>query len=235
MDSQTRKVPLKVHEAEDETSPDKSPSPAKESSPPARRHRNTRDRTPAPHAVDFTTAEDTDEHLFSRRGLTVALTAPIALLRAIRLCTIRFVVYLTESEFDPSELLIHPFSQTIREAGELGGNTGHNQIRRAAQGLRKKARKTPPASLVPRAAGRPIYTLTLQLTAHHHSIIGGTSSTDRTELWRKTVSTTCRKINAAPAPAPTERSKPRLSGTRGSDNEWETDEDMPLPSASSHQ
>eukprot|EP00873_Tetraselmis_striata_P019013 jgi/Tetstr1/439277/TSEL_027719.t1 len=52
--------------------------------------------------------------------LAVALTSPIALLRAIRLRTI--VIYLTESEFDPSELVIHPFSQTIREAGELGGN-----------------------------------------------------------------------------------------------------------------
>eukprot|EP00873_Tetraselmis_striata_P013893 jgi/Tetstr1/434157/TSEL_002481.t1 len=66
------------------------------------------------------------------------------------------VIYLTESEFDPSELLIHPFSQTIREAGELGGNTGHNQIRRAAIGLRKKARKTAPAFLDLRATGRPI-------------------------------------------------------------------------------
>eukprot|EP00873_Tetraselmis_striata_P022281 jgi/Tetstr1/442545/TSEL_030643.t1 len=112
---------------------------------------------------------------------------------------------LTESEFDPSELLIHPFNQTIREAGELGGNTGYNQIRRAAIGLRKKARKTAPASLAPRATGRPIYTLTMQMTAHHHSIIGGTRSTDITEQWRKTVSTTCGKIKAAPAPAPAER------------------------------
>eukprot|EP00873_Tetraselmis_striata_P027258 jgi/Tetstr1/447522/TSEL_034902.t1 len=101
--------------------------------------------------------------------LAVALTSPVALLRAIRLRTI--VIYLTESEFDPSELHIHPFTQTIREAGELGGNTGHNKIRRAAIGMRKKARKTAPASLALRATGRPIYTFTLQLTAHHHSII----------------------------------------------------------------
>eukprot|EP00873_Tetraselmis_striata_P041429 jgi/Tetstr1/461693/TSEL_006793.t1 len=79
--------------------------------------------------------------------------------------------------------------QTIREAGELGDNTGHNQIRRATIGLRKKARKTDPAALALRATGRPIYTLTLQLTAHHHNIIGGTRSTDRTDQWRKTVST----------------------------------------------
>eukprot|EP00873_Tetraselmis_striata_P011078 jgi/Tetstr1/431342/TSEL_021033.t1 len=88
----------------------------------------------------------------------------VALLRAIRLRTI--VIYLTESEFDPSELLIHPFSQTIREAGELGGNTGHNQIRCATIGLRKKARKIAPASLALRATGRPIYTLNMQQTAH---------------------------------------------------------------------
>eukprot|EP00873_Tetraselmis_striata_P043202 jgi/Tetstr1/463466/TSEL_008358.t1 len=85
------------------------------------------------------------------------------------------VIYLTDSEFDPSELLIHPFSQTIREAGELGGNDGHNQIRCASIGMRKKARQTAPASLAPRATGRPIYTLTLQLTAHHHSIIGSST------------------------------------------------------------
>eukprot|EP00873_Tetraselmis_striata_P029957 jgi/Tetstr1/450221/TSEL_037259.t1 len=120
-----------------------------------------------------------DEKFADTLRLAVALTSPVALLRAIRLCWI--VIYLTESEFDPSELLIHPFSQTIREAGELGGNTGHNQIRRAAIGLREKARKTAPASLALRAAGRPIYTLTLQLTAHHHSSMGGTRSTDRTE------------------------------------------------------
>eukprot|EP00873_Tetraselmis_striata_P027634 jgi/Tetstr1/447898/TSEL_035206.t1 len=120
--------------------------------------------------------------------------------------TYTIVSYLTESQFDPSELLIHPFSQTIREAGELRGNAGHNQIRRAAIGLRKKARKTAPASLALRATGRPIYTLTLQLTAHHHSIIGGTRSTDRTYQWRKTVvSTACGKIKAAPAPALTVR------------------------------
>eukprot|EP00873_Tetraselmis_striata_P044379 jgi/Tetstr1/464643/TSEL_009397.t1 len=144
-----------------------------------------------------------DEEFADTLRLAVALTSSVALLRAIRLRTI--VIYLIDSEFDPSELLIHPFSQTIRDAGELGGNTGHNQIRRVAIGLRKKARKTAPASLALRATGRPIYTLTLQLTAHHHSIIGGTRSTDIADQWRKTVSTVCGKIKAAPAPAPTER------------------------------
>eukprot|EP00873_Tetraselmis_striata_P000777 jgi/Tetstr1/421041/TSEL_012086.t1 len=110
-----------------------------------------------------------DEEFADTLRLAVALTSPDALLRAIRLR--RIVIYLTESELDPSELLIHPFSQTIREAGELGGNTGHNQIRRAAIGMHKKARKTTPSSLALRTTGRPIYTLTLQLTAYHHSII----------------------------------------------------------------
>eukprot|EP00873_Tetraselmis_striata_P000288 jgi/Tetstr1/420552/TSEL_011642.t1 len=86
--------------------------------------------------------------------LVVALTSAVALLRAVRLRT--FVIYLTESEFGPSELLIHPFRQTIREAKELGRNTGHNQIRRAATCMRKKARKTPPASLTLRAERRPV-------------------------------------------------------------------------------
>eukprot|EP00873_Tetraselmis_striata_P004359 jgi/Tetstr1/424623/TSEL_015145.t1 len=93
----------------------------------------------------------------------MALTSPVALRRAVCLRTI--VIYLTECEFDPSELLIHPFSKTVREAGELGGNTGHNQLRRTAMGMRKKARQTPPASLALRAERRPVYTLTLQLTA----------------------------------------------------------------------
>eukprot|EP00873_Tetraselmis_striata_P045160 jgi/Tetstr1/465424/TSEL_010108.t1 len=101
-----------------------------------------------------------DDEFADTMRLAVALTSHVALLLwAIRLRTI--VIYLTESKFDPSELLIHPFSQTIREAGELGGNTGHNQIRLAAIGLRKKARKTTPASLALRATGCPIYTLTL--------------------------------------------------------------------------
>eukprot|EP00873_Tetraselmis_striata_P017827 jgi/Tetstr1/438091/TSEL_026715.t1 len=142
-----------------------------------------------------------DEEFADTLRLAVALTSPVALLRAICLRTI----YLAESEFNPSELLTHPFSQRMREAGELGGNTGHNQIRRASIGLRKKVRKTAPASLALRGAGRPIYTLTLQLTAHHHSIIGGTSGTDSTKQWRKTMSTA--------------KSKPRLSGTRDSDSE----------------
>eukprot|EP00873_Tetraselmis_striata_P038305 jgi/Tetstr1/458569/TSEL_044972.t1 len=87
-----------------------------------------------------------DEEFADTLRLAVALTSLVALLRALRLRTI--VIYLTESELDPSELLIHPFSQ-VREAGELGGNTGHNQPRCTAMGLRKKARKTPPASLAP--------------------------------------------------------------------------------------
>eukprot|EP00873_Tetraselmis_striata_P044009 jgi/Tetstr1/464273/TSEL_009076.t1 len=110
-----------------------------------------------------------DEEFADTLRLAVALTSFVVLLRAIRLRTI--VIYLIGSEFDPSELLIHPFSQKIREAGDLGGNTSHNHIRRAAIGMRKKARQTAPSSLALRATGRPIYTLTLQLTAHHHIII----------------------------------------------------------------
>eukprot|EP00873_Tetraselmis_striata_P017138 jgi/Tetstr1/437402/TSEL_026084.t1 len=81
-----------------------------------------------------------DEEFADTLRMAVALTSPVALLQAIRLRTI--VIYLTESEFDPSELLIHPFSQTIREAGELGGNTGHNQIRRVAIGMPPAATAT---------------------------------------------------------------------------------------------
>eukprot|EP00873_Tetraselmis_striata_P038916 jgi/Tetstr1/459180/TSEL_004624.t1 len=138
-----------------------------------------------------------EDELADTLRLAVTLTSPIALLLAVRLRTI--VIYLTESEFDPSELLVHPFNQTVREAGELGGNTGHKKLRRTTMGMRKKARKTPPASLALRAEQRPVYTLTLQLTAHHHNInYGGTRGTGRTERWRKTVLIACGKIKAAP-------------------------------------
>eukprot|EP00873_Tetraselmis_striata_P020309 jgi/Tetstr1/440573/TSEL_028894.t1 len=70
---------------------------------------------------------DSHEEFADTLRLAAALASPIApLMRAVRLRTI--VIYLTESDFDPSELLVHPFSQTAREAGELGGNTGHNQL-----------------------------------------------------------------------------------------------------------
>eukprot|EP00873_Tetraselmis_striata_P018240 jgi/Tetstr1/438504/TSEL_027059.t1 len=121
-----------------------------------------------------------DEELADTLRLAVALTSHVALLRPIRLRTI--VIYLTESEIDPTELLIHPFSQRIREAEKLGGNTGHNQIRLAAIGVRKKARKTAPASLALRATGRPIYTLTPQLTARHHNIIAHADEEGELEL-----------------------------------------------------
>eukprot|EP00873_Tetraselmis_striata_P012002 jgi/Tetstr1/432266/TSEL_002300.t1 len=120
-----------------------------------------------------------DEEFADTLRMAVALTSDVALLRAVRLITI--VIYLTESKFDPTELFVHPFSRTVREAGELGGNTGHNELRRTAMGLLKKARKTPPASLALRVEQRQVYTLTLQLTALHHSIIGGTRGTHRTE------------------------------------------------------
>eukprot|EP00873_Tetraselmis_striata_P004145 jgi/Tetstr1/424409/TSEL_014967.t1 len=102
-----------------------------------------------------------DEEFADTLRMAVALTSPAALLLAVPLRTI--VIYLTESEFDHSELLVHPFSQT-----------------------------------------RPVYILTLQLTAHHHSIIGGTRGADRTEQCRKTVSTLCGEIKAAPAEVPAE-------------------------------
>eukprot|EP00873_Tetraselmis_striata_P042405 jgi/Tetstr1/462669/TSEL_000696.t1 len=145
-----------------------------------------------------------DEEFADTLRLAVALTSPVALLRAIRLSP--------QHRHLPHGVRVRPLGAAHPPlqpdgpgGGKMGGDTGHNQIRRVAIGLRKKARKTAAASLAMRATGRPIYTLTLQLTAHHHSIIGGTRGTDRTEQGRKRVSTTCGKIKAAPAPAPTER------------------------------
>eukprot|EP00873_Tetraselmis_striata_P002781 jgi/Tetstr1/423045/TSEL_013816.t1 len=183
-----------------------------------------------------------DEEFADTMRMAVSLTSPIALLRVVRLRTI--VIYLTESEFDPSELLVHPFSQTVREAGELGGNTGYNKLRRTAMGMRKKARKTPPASLALRAEQRPIYTLTLQMTAHHHSIIGGTRGTDRTAQWRKGKAATSAKhkkkqprgrSHSGGTTRNRSRSKPHLSGTHASDSECETDDKAAQPSRSSHE
>eukprot|EP00873_Tetraselmis_striata_P028993 jgi/Tetstr1/449257/TSEL_036462.t1 len=122
--------------------------------------------------------KDDDEEFADTLRPVVALTSPVALLRAVRLRTI--VIHFTDSEFHPLELVIPPFNQTVREAGELGGNTGHNQLGRTTLGMRKNAGKTPPASHALRAEERPVCTLTLQLTAHHHSIIG-TRATDTTE------------------------------------------------------
>eukprot|EP00873_Tetraselmis_striata_P014624 jgi/Tetstr1/434888/TSEL_023885.t1 len=65
-----------------------------------------------------------DEEFADTLRLAVALTSPVALLRAIRLRTI--VIYLTESEFDPSEMLIHPFSQTADDEEELELNYEDN-------------------------------------------------------------------------------------------------------------
>eukprot|EP00873_Tetraselmis_striata_P002106 jgi/Tetstr1/422370/TSEL_013210.t1 len=84
-----------------------------------------------------------DEEFADTLRLEVALTSLVALLRAIRLRTI--VIYLTESEFDPSELLIHPFSQTIREAGELDQG-------RASSGT---SREAPCRHITSPATGRP--------------------------------------------------------------------------------
>eukprot|EP00873_Tetraselmis_striata_P012797 jgi/Tetstr1/433061/TSEL_022396.t1 len=64
-----------------------------------------------------------DEELAdTMRLLGVALTSPAAVLRAARLRTV--VIYLTESEFDPSELLIHPSSHTVAPAPPATAMTG---------------------------------------------------------------------------------------------------------------
>eukprot|EP00873_Tetraselmis_striata_P018127 jgi/Tetstr1/438391/TSEL_026957.t1 len=72
-----------------------------------------------------------DEEFADTLRLAVALTSLVAILQALRLRII--VIYLAESEFDPSELLMH--SHAVREAGELGGNTGHSQLRHTTMGM----------------------------------------------------------------------------------------------------
>eukprot|EP00873_Tetraselmis_striata_P003863 jgi/Tetstr1/424127/TSEL_014736.t1 len=65
-----------------------------------------------------------DEEFADTLRMAVALTSPAALLRAVPLRTI--VIYLTESEFDHSELLVHPFSQTLTAQHQsiIGGTRG---------------------------------------------------------------------------------------------------------------
>eukprot|EP00873_Tetraselmis_striata_P025276 jgi/Tetstr1/445540/TSEL_033314.t1 len=63
-----------------------------------------------------------DEEFADTLRLEVALTSPVALLRAIRLRTI--VIYLKESEYDPSELLIHPI-----QPDDPGGGRARRQYR----------------------------------------------------------------------------------------------------------
>eukprot|EP00873_Tetraselmis_striata_P021365 jgi/Tetstr1/441629/TSEL_029855.t1 len=100
-----------------------------------------------------------DEEFAAALRPAVALTSPIALLAAVRLRGI--VIFLTESEFDRSELHLHPFGQMVCETGELGGHAGHNQLRHTVLGSYKKARKIPRAPLALRAKQRPVYTCML--------------------------------------------------------------------------
>eukprot|EP00873_Tetraselmis_striata_P007260 jgi/Tetstr1/427524/TSEL_017650.t1 len=65
-----------------------------------------------------------DEEFADTLRLAAALTSPVALLRAVRFIAI--VIYLTESEFDSSELLVHPFSQTAEDKDELELNNEEN-------------------------------------------------------------------------------------------------------------
>eukprot|EP00873_Tetraselmis_striata_P016578 jgi/Tetstr1/436842/TSEL_025619.t1 len=223
-----------------------------------------------------------DEEFADTLRLAVAFTSPVALLRAIRLRTI--VIYLTESEFDPSELLIHPFSQTIREAGELCGNTGHNQIRRAAIGMphadeeeelnfnneemdiamevdttherlaelqhlttatKELLAQSSPASQPAIAAELASHAaethqllnpqrLSIQLERHpSQPTAAGKGKTATTVKLKKKKPRGRNRSDGATRNRT--RSKPRLSGTRGSDSEWETDDDADQPSSISHQ
>eukprot|EP00873_Tetraselmis_striata_P006558 jgi/Tetstr1/426822/TSEL_017037.t1 len=82
-----------------------------------------------------------DEEFADTLRLAVALTSLVALLRAIRIRTI--VIYLTESEFDPSELIIHPFSQTVRENKTVAQDNHNISVRedqdRADSGANREA------------------------------------------------------------------------------------------------
>eukprot|EP00873_Tetraselmis_striata_P008199 jgi/Tetstr1/428463/TSEL_018474.t1 len=234
--------------------------------------------------------------------LTMAFTSPIALLRAIRLRTI--VIYLTESEFDPSELLIHPFSQTVREhrwwhprhrenmtvaQDSVNGvredqgraNSGTNReapCRHIASPITTRPEPTatssdpsspdhPPAddeeelelnyeenesAMESSLASQPAIAAELaSLTAESHQM----RSPQRLSIQLKRhpsqpapagngkAATTAKHKKKQPkgrsrsdgATRNRSRSKALLSGTRGSSNEWKTDDDAAHPSSSSHQ
>eukprot|EP00873_Tetraselmis_striata_P029406 jgi/Tetstr1/449670/TSEL_036738.t1 len=142
------------------------------------------------------------------------------------------VIYLTESEFDPSELLIHPFSQTIREAGELGGNTGHNLMRRAAIGIPLAANL---ASLAAKTHQlRNPQRLSIQLERHPSQPTPASKSKAATTAKHKKKQPRGRSRSDGTT-RNRSRSKLRLSGAHGSDSEWETDEEAAHPSSNSHQ
>lgn len=130
------------------------------------------------------------------------------------------------------------FSQTIREAGELISSSGkRNQLRRTSTSLDKWAKMTPPTSLaVRRAEQRPIYTLVVHLTAHHHGVIGGSTratykieqrrkaakciiykrasvSSEREDLCGTNVYTTCRRTASAMRDSGSSRPQGHDTGT----------------------
>eukprot|EP00873_Tetraselmis_striata_P022391 jgi/Tetstr1/442655/TSEL_030749.t1 len=186
-----------------------------------------------------------DEEFADTLRLAVALFSPVALLRVartlgsnVRLRTI--IIYLTESEFEPSELLVHPFSQKVREAGEFGGNSGHNHFRRTTMGLPT----APAATAMTGVKAEDKDELELNYEENDSTMDVDTAQRGAVEALCKGKAAACAKhkkkhlrgrSRSGGATRNRSRSKPRLSGTHDSDNEWETDDEAAQPSGSSHQ
>eukprot|EP00873_Tetraselmis_striata_P002184 jgi/Tetstr1/422448/TSEL_013286.t1 len=159
--------------------------------------------------------------------LVVALSSLVALLRAV-LPLRTIVIYLTESELNPSEQLIHPFSQTRREEQALHEDTTTatmdidrsnlelptvEQLAKAFAATISQRIKTPPELQYAQWLTDTMMAVDVETQQYHtepkllrvgddnlYAISLGKEA-EETEQWRKTVSTSCWKMKAVPAQA----------------------------------
>eukprot|EP00873_Tetraselmis_striata_P033514 jgi/Tetstr1/453778/TSEL_040730.t1 len=189
---------------------------------------------------------ETNEEFADTLRLAVALTSAVALLRTIRLRTI--VIYLTESE---------PVAQdnvnSVRE--DYGrASSGTNQ-EAPCRHIASPTTRIPEPTATSSDPSSPDHTPTSAATAMpvaqaddeeelelNYEDNDGAMEVD-TDQRKGKAATTAKHKKKQPmgrsrsdgATRNRSMSKPRLSGTRGSDNEWETDDDAAHPSSSSHQ
>eukprot|EP00873_Tetraselmis_striata_P029191 jgi/Tetstr1/449455/TSEL_036550.t1 len=209
-----------------------------------------------------------DEEFADTLRMAVALTSPVALLRAIRLRWI--VIYLTESKFDPSLTAHH---HNIFGGTRSTDRTEQWPNRTTSSSDPSSPDRTPataPAAIATTGAhadddedldlnyeemdnAMEEDTAQAKLASHAaetHQLLNPQRlfiqlerhPSQPTPASKGKTATTVKLKKKKPrgrsrsdgATRNRNRSKPRLSGTRGSDSEWETDDDADQPSSSSH-
>eukprot|EP00873_Tetraselmis_striata_P022151 jgi/Tetstr1/442415/TSEL_030539.t1 len=208
-----------------------------------------------------------DEEFADTLRLAVALTSPVALLRAMRLRWI--VIYLTESEpnrttssSDPSSTDRTPATAPAATATngahaddeeELELNYEEDDSAMEVDTTKGEAAETPATELLAQSypVSKPTIAANLaSLTAESHqlskpqriSIQLEHHPSQPTPASKGKTATAVQLKKKQPrgrsrsdgATRNRSRSKPRLSGTRGSDNDWETDDEADQPANSSH-